>query len=141
MPNLHPFFVHFPIALLTLGLISDAWATARKDDSLWKFGWLLQAAGTLGLLIAAGTGILAGQTQVIPEVARGIFDFHQQGAFIGASVCSALAIWRFGARGTMTGTRRVQFLILYAAGVGTVLLTSWYGGELVFRFGVGVGGN
>ena len=141
MPNPHPFFVHFPIALLTLGLISDAWATARKDDRLWKFGWLLQAAGTVGLLIAVGTGVLAGQTEVIPEAAREVFDAHQQGAFIGASVFSALALWRFGARGMMTGTRRVLFLLLYAAGVGTVLFTSWYGGELVFRFGVGVGGN
>ena len=141
MPNLHPFFVHFPIALLTVGLIADVWALLRGEDHLGKLGWWLQAAGTLGLLIAVGTGIFAGQSAIVPEGGKGIFETHQQGALISAAVFASLALWRVGSRGNIAGARRMLFLLLYAAGVGAVLFTGWYGGKLVFEFGVGVFGN
>jgi len=141
MPNLHPLFVHFPIALLTVGLIAEVWAFARREDQSGKLGWWLQAAGTLGLLIAVGTGILAGQSEAVPPGGEGIFATHQQGAFISAAVFASLALWRVGARGNIAGTRRKLFLLLYAAGVGAVLFTGWYGGRLVFEFGVGVFGS
>ncbi len=141
MPNIHPFFVHFPIALLTIGLIAELWALARREGHAGKLGWWLQAAGTLGLLIAAGTGLLAGQSEVIPDAARGTLDAHQQGAFVSAAVFAALALWRVGARGSITGNRRVMFVLLYTVGLGAVLVTGWYGGRLVFEFGVGVGMN
>jgi len=141
MPNIHPIFVHFPFALLTLGLITDSWASMRGSDQIWKCGWWLQATGTIGLLIAVVTGILAGQSEVIPEAAREVFDVHQQAAFISAATFSALALWRLGARGIIAGKRRILFLSLYAAGVGTILFTGWYGGRLVFEYGVGVVGR
>ena len=141
MPNIHPFLVHFPIALLTAGLIAEFWALARRDGLEEKLGWWLQAAGTFGLLIAAASGLWAGQSVVIPEAARGTFDTHQEGAFVSSAVFAALALWRVGARGRLTGRGRVTFLLLYTAGLGAVLVTGWYGGKLVFEFGVGVGMN
>jgi len=101
--------------------------------------WIV--TGTIGLLIAVVTGILAGQSEVIPEAAREVFDVHQQAAFISAATFSALALWRLGARGIIAGKRRILFLSLYAAGVGTILFTGWYGGRLVFEYGVGVVGR
>ena len=141
MPNIHPFFVHFPIALLTTGLIAELWALAQGEGHEGKLGWWLQAAGTFGLLMSAASGLLAVQSVVIPDAARGVFDTHQQGAFVGAAVFAALALWRVGARGSLTGRRRVAFVLLYAVGLGAVLVTGWYGGKLVFEFGVGVGMN
>jgi len=141
MPNIHPFFVHFPIALLTLGLVTEIWAFARKNDTSWKVGGWIQAAGTVGLLTAVGTGIFAGQSEVIPAGATTVFDTHQQGAFISAAIFATLGLWRAGARGQIAGRKRAMFLLLYAAGVGVVLLTGWYGGRMVFEYGVGVIGN
>lgn len=141
MPNLHPFFVHFPIALLTVGFFAELWTLARREAHAGRLGWWLQVTGTLGLLVAAGTGLLAGQSEVIPDPARGAFDIHQQGAFVSAAIFTALSLWRAGARGSVAGNRRTVFLLLYAVGLGAVLVTGWYGGKLVFEFGVGVGTN
>ena len=128
MPNLHPFIVHFPIALLALGFLTDAWATARRDERVWNIGWWLQKAGTIGVLFAVTTGLLAAQSQSIPEGARGVFDAHRQGAFISAALFAALALWRAGARGRLEGGRRALFLLIYAAGVGFVIFTGLDGG-------------
>lgn len=141
MPNFHPFFVHFPIALLASGLCLDAWATVRSDSRSWVCGGWLQAAGSAGLVAALATGILAAQSVGIPEGATGTLELHQQTAFISAVVFSALSFWRLGARGVIEGTRRVWFLLLYAAGVAGILFTGWLGGDLVFRYAVGVAGR
>lgn len=60
---------------------------------------------------------------------------------MSAAVFAALALWRVGAPGSITGNRRVMFVLLYTVGLGAVLVTGWYGGRLVFEFGVGVGLN
>lgn len=142
MPNIHPVVVHFPIALLTVGLIAEiAGFISREGDRDSKLGLWLQASGTLGLLLAVGTGIFAGQSAGIQEGAEGVFDVHQQGAFVSAALFALLALWRVGCRGRIPEGRRLPFLLTYAAGVAILLITGWYGGKLVFEYGVGVVGG
>jgi uncharacterized membrane protein len=138
MPNLHPLVIHFPIALLTLGLAAEVWGKVSKGNVERILGAWLQAAGTIGLFAAVATGVLAGQSVAVPEAAREVFESHQQGAFVSAALFAGLGLWRIGARGRIEGIGGVLFLILYAAGVTAILLTGWNGGRLVFEFGVGV---
>ncbi|MEX1063516.1 MAG: DUF2231 domain-containing protein, partial [Balneolaceae bacterium] len=56
-PNLHPLFVHFPIALLLLAVFLDAIRLALKNQSyLNKTALVLYGAGTIGLLAAYLSG-------------------------------------------------------------------------------------
>lgn len=58
-PNIHPLFVHFPIALWLAALLFWIVALAKKNDELWRFGRWLLYLGTIGGLAAVATGFLA----------------------------------------------------------------------------------
>ena len=58
-PNVHPVFVHFPVALWLVA--AGAWLLwlFRRDESLWRFGrWSLRM-GLLGAVAAIVSGYLA----------------------------------------------------------------------------------
>ena len=58
-PNIHPLFVHFPVALWPVALVAMAFAYIKKDDKAYQFGTALLGASVLAGLAAALTGWLA----------------------------------------------------------------------------------
>lgn len=58
-PNIHPLFVHFPVALWPVTLVAMAFAYIKKDDKAYQFGTALLLASVLAGLAAALTGWLA----------------------------------------------------------------------------------
>ncbi len=133
--HLHPVVVHFPIALLTLGLAAEAASLAgwRREKLAEAASWLLWL-GTLGLLAALGSGFLAEETAPHVPAAWEVLDEHETLAWITAGVFAALSLWR-GFRGLRW---RRAALAAWLAGAGLLAATGWHGGELVFRFGMGV---
>lgn len=138
MPNLHPFLTHFPIALLSVSILCECAAIALKHDELSRVGWWTQLAGTIGLAAAAGTGILAGNSVRIPASGADYIAVHQEIALVAATVFAVLLFWRIASGTKRPPGRDVLFLLLFAAGVVAIWAGAWYGGEMVFRFGVGV---
>ena len=63
--ELHPAFVHFPIALLLSGVVLDlyGWRKKREDLSRVAYG-LLVAGGIMGLLTAI-TGVMGDYLSLI----------------------------------------------------------------------------
>ena len=59
MPNLHPIFVHFPIAILALSVVFDLLSILLKKMDLERAGWWALLAGTVFLVAAIVTGLLA----------------------------------------------------------------------------------
>jgi hypothetical protein len=59
MSNIHPIFVHFPIALLSLSLVFEVLFLLRTEIEFSRVGWWLHMAGTLGLLLSVATGLRA----------------------------------------------------------------------------------
>ena len=140
MPNLHPLLVHFPIALLTFGFVFDMFGLVSKRNELSRVGWWIQVAGTLGLLTAVVTGLLARETVVIPVAAYDTFENHEQIAFIVTAVFAALLLWRIASRTHLPQRYKILFLVLFLFGLVLMWLGAWFGGEMVYRFGVGVRG-
>ncbi len=138
MPNLHPFLVHFPIALLFLSLILDAIALLRKSPELSRAAWWNQIGGTAGLALTVASGLLAQDTVSIVEDAKDLFQRHEQLAFLSAAIFAGLLLWRSAARGKIPRQSPAAYFLLFAAGVACVMTGAWYGGEMVFRYGVGV---
>lgn len=138
MPNLHPFLTHFPIALLSVSILCEWAAIALKHDELSRVGWWTQLGGTIGLAAAAGTGILAGNSVRIPAPGAEYFAMHQEIAFAASTAFAVLLFWRIGSGTKRPPGRDVLFLLIFAAGVLAIWGGAWYGGEMVYRFGVGV---
>jgi uncharacterized membrane protein len=137
MPNIHPFLVHFPVALLTTALAFDFLGVVLSRDELMRAGWWTQLVGTIGMAAAVISGLVAKSQALIPSEAGGTFDTHQQIAFISAGAFTALLLWRVGMRTRIAPQRRTLYLALCAAALGCLWIAAWYGGELVYRFGIG----
>lgn len=138
VPNLHPVFTHFPIALLTLGLVFDLLATLLKNMQLERVGWWSQLSGTIGLAGTVVSGLLAKSALSIPEGAKATLESHEQIAFVLAALATGLLLWRISSRMLLPSRMRAVYLILLATTVIVMWVGAWYGGELVYSFGTGV---
>ncbi len=138
MPNLHPLIVHFPIALLLLSLILETIAFFRKSSGLSRAAWWNQIAGSAGLALTVTSGLFAENTVPIAGDARDLFERHELLAFLSAAIFALLLLWRIAARGNIPRQSPTAYFVLLVAGVACVLIGAWYGGEMVYRYGVGV---
>jgi len=138
MPNFHPIFVHFPIALLSLSLVLEILAVLLRRDDLSKMGWVLQVCGTGGILLAVISGLQAVAAISIPETATEHFEMHEQLGLVVAAIFAGLLLWRIGAKGKFPSRGQRWFYALFIVGVSAMWVGAWYGGLLVYYFGVGV---
>ncbi len=136
MTSVHPFLVHFPIALLTVAAALELVASVSGKEEYSRAGWWNQLAGSIGLAAAVLSGMSAEKATRIGADAAGIFETHQQVAFAVSALFALLLLWRIGARTRIPPNQRLLYLTLFVAGVILLLTGAWYGGELVFRFGV-----
>jgi uncharacterized membrane protein len=152
----HPATVHFPIALLLLGSVLTLLHLLRPTlVDLKTTIWLLLGLGWVGGAVAVLTGLLA-QVNLPPDAPyRPVLNFH-----IGAGL-SVLLVYGFllyrgwlyrstraqkarRERGSATTdllddvSARLWIAIVAVLGVTLILVTGWYGGVLVYEFGVNV---
>lgn len=136
--HLHPFTVHFPIALLLMGcglhLLNLRW----RQNVLQHTVRVLLAAGLLGLLAAIPTGLLAYKTAPhIPDAWEVQAEHKRLGFWTLATGMGLVAasIWR-----TQSPPSWVWHLetVLWLTVAALVLATAWHGGQLVFIYGTGV---
>lgn len=138
MPNPHPFFTHFPLALLTVGFFVDLAAVIGRKPDWSRYGWWNQVLGTIGLAGTVVTGLVAEAHVVINPEARSTFEIHEQLAFCSAALFAVLLFWRISSRAVVPRKHEVAFLLLYGAGIVALAAGALYGGEIVYTFGVGV---
>jgi uncharacterized membrane protein len=138
MPNVHPLLVHLPIAILLVAYIFDQLSTILKKEELERVGWWTQLAGTVGLAATVVSGLLAEASIIIPEAAQEHLETHEQLAFVAAGTFATLFLWRISSKTKLPPRYRAVYLSLFAAGVLVIWMGAWFGGEMVYRYGVGV---
>lgn len=138
MPNFHPIFIHFPIALLSLSLLLEIFAVLLRREDLSRMGWLLQLCGSGGIVLAVISGLQARAAISIPEAATEHIEMHEQLGFVVATLFAGLLLWRIGTKGRIPIQGQRWFYALFAVGVSAMWVGAWYGGLLVYYFGVGV---
>ena len=138
MPNIHPFLTHFPIALLTISFVFDTLSILFKDDRLEHVGRWSQLVGTIILAATVISGLVAKGELTVPATGEAFLETHQEIAFVVTALAAFLLLWRVSNRLLLPSTHRNTFLILSFATLALVWVGAWYGGVLVYRFGVGV---
>jgi len=142
----HPMLVHFPIVLLiTAGSLDVIILLIKKDlanrQCLPLVALSALLLGTMSAGIAAIFGDIALDKAISLGFPRGPLETHETLALITIAVFSVycllrlLALWR---RIPLRG--RIGWVSALPGMVGVVLLifTAYYGGELVYHFGVNV---
>jgi uncharacterized membrane protein len=132
--SLHPFTVHFPLALLTTTGVLELLQRLLKDERLGTAAWWVQIGGTIGLLAAVGSGLLAKSGREFAGTAAGTIATHEQIAFAAAVVFLGLFFWRVSGKGRLpAGFAGGVYALLLAGGILLLWTGAVHGGELAHR--------
>ncbi len=141
IPNWHPIFVHFTVALLSTAvgffLLArfDAHPSRRLRWSTLAHWNLWVGAGIT--VMTVGAGIYAFYTVDHDTPSHEAMIEHRNWAIPTLLYFFAMAIWAW--RGMRAG-REISLAFIAALLLGALLLlsTAWHGAELVYRHGLGV---
>jgi len=143
IPNWHPVFVHFTVAMLTMSsiLYCVLFVTDRmrvKSDLLIVANWLLWI-GTAFTIGTIATGLYAYYTVAHDDASHLAMTDHRNWAILTALFFTGMAIKLFFEyrHNKHVSVSKILFVTML---VGLFLLTTtaWKGGEVVYRYGVGV---
>ncbi len=143
MLNIHPLFVHFPIALtLTAGLLVLLHLVSRREDYLRMASFMIYlsaVSAAITLLTGYGAADSLGHDSPGHELVHTHRDMMQvyAGLIVTLAVFQYLVnakVWPWLAANWVKGAR----LLLLAASLLVLIVGSDRGGELVFKHGMGV---
>lgn len=136
---IHPFVVHFPIALLLMNQALTIAALRRDDPLIERSAYGALVIGWWGTLAATLTGTLelALHWPLRPDTVAWINAHAALGLILLAIYGQALLRRRRDPR-ILHGPNRNGYLTLLAIGAGLVLLDGWIGGHLVHDLGFGI---
>jgi uncharacterized membrane protein len=134
---IHPMLIPLPIGLFTWTLVADI-IFLTTDLAVWyEIARWSGAAGVVTGLLAALPGFGDFLTVPIRGKARASATAHM---LLNLTIVAAFAIagyFMFFTDAT-DGTALVIVVALHAAGVGLLLISGWLGGELVYRYHIGI---
>lgn len=136
LQNIHPIFVHFPLALLSVGVIFDLLGYSLRKSSLANVGWWCFALGVVSAIITVITGLQAEATVSLSPEAHEVLEQHEHFQIYSTVVLTGLLIWRSIKRGGLPKPN-VVYLAIAVIAVGAILFGAHYGGQLVYQYGVG----
>lgn len=141
IPNWHPIFVHFTVALLSLATTLFVMGALIPATAGWKAKCLTVARWNLwvGAIITVGTllaGMHAYNTVMHDEAGHIAMTDHRNWALATAAVFMALALWAFIVRKAKQASP--LFVVVMVGATALLATTGYKGGELVFRHGLGV---
>ena len=141
VPNWHPIFVHFTIALVTMAALFYLIAKLRHPGDPQAEGavagrWAL-LAGALITLATIAAGFYAYNTVNHDSMSHAAMTDHRNWAVPTALVILALAVWAWidGRKGRAPSW---LFVIVLLATAGSLTIVGYKGAELVYRHGMGV---
>lgn len=140
IPNWHPIFVHFSIALLSISTVLLIVGKIAPQKFLWKNTALIVSKWNLfiGAAISILT-VLAGWyaygTVNHDEPSHLAMTSHMKWALSTFALFVVVATWSFISRKKETGIFLTAFQVIATL---SLLITGFKGGELVYRHGLGV---
>ncbi len=138
--HLHPMIVHFPIALIIVGFVSEVTGVITKRHFFTNMAMLLLTLGALGLVASYVTGNLAGDGVEEAGALKTALETHEDAATLTLWLVIGITLARLLVhfKGWFTGRLRWGMVLVVLLGVLSIARTGYYGGELVFRHAAGV---
>ncbi|MGA7837529.1 MAG: DUF2231 domain-containing protein [Ignavibacteriaceae bacterium] len=138
--HLHPMIIHFPIALLMIGFLADLTGVVLKKEFFTTAGFYLLIFGTIGVIAAYISGNFAGEGIEEAGSLKQALENHEHAAQLSLWLMVATAVVRIAivTAKKYTGIFKYAALVLFLAGVLSIVRTGYYGGELVYKHAAGV---
>lgn len=138
-PNIHPVFVHFSYALSITAFIAYALA-AFPPSTKWRetlrpaADWML-AFAALAIIATIAAGFQAYYSVAHDGPSHAAMTTHRNFAVPSGMAILLLALWRWRARAK---TPSAMFVAIFAAAALSLSVTAWWGGKIVYGYGLGV---
>jgi len=137
--NIHPLFVHFPIALLLTSFVFYLLGTIFKNEGLLASGKWALYFGTLSAAVTVWSGLEAAKPMLNGRSPQGIMAVHQYLGYAVLGVSFLLSAWVFFSKAHIPSKGRPAFLLALAV-LGMMLAQGAdLGGRMAFWYGMGVG--
>ena len=95
MPNWHPIFVHFPIALFPAFFVFDFIGMIRKNNQLRQVASYFLYMGAFSAVVAILAGFKAAETVVHGSEVHSVMEIHELYGLIVTALALVLALWRY----------------------------------------------
>lgn len=141
IPNWHPIFVHFTIALLSMSVLFHLLHALLPKQHRWQNNMVLLAQANLWIgtgfaIITAIAGWFAYNSVAHDTASHAAMTEHRNWALITLGIFFTLATWSVFRRKKNQANVIFTFAILIAGGL--LATTGWHGAESVYRYGLGV---
>ena len=141
IPNLHPIFVHFTVALLIIStalfVIAKILKGRFENKALLNAAYVNLWIGSLITIVTVAMGIYAYYTVQHDSPSHAAMTDHRNWAFITSAVFILPLIL------SIINYRKKEhynfsFIAILIVASGLLLTTAYKGGEVVYRYGIGV---
>ena len=128
LTEVHPLFVHFPIALLSVGYFFDVLYVVFKKTELESAGWWNLFLGIISSFVTIVTGLVADWEYGHFESPFPVFDTHGSIQLLSVFLFSGLFVWRWKMDKKIPEPlyKTITYFTLGACAVGLL----FYGGHL-----------
>jgi uncharacterized membrane protein len=140
LTNIHPMLVHFPIALLIVGFLSETIGLITRKEFFSTAGFYLLLLGASGVCAAYFSGQNEGDGITEVGALKLALETHEGAAVLTAWLTGAATVVRIAAVLLEKYSRiykTVAYIFFFCA-VLSVARTGHYGGELVYKHAAGV---
>jgi len=146
LEQVHPFAVHFPIAFTLSLFVLDLYARLKNIPLDGRGGVANLSAGLallagIGATVAASLGAAALAIATAGGVSESLTETH---ASLGAATASAIALWGlirafvWYRKMVLGNSLQWGIVIVELAIAAMIVITAYFGGQLVYEFGVNV---
>ncbi len=134
---IHPMLIPFPLALWATSFVVDILFYFNRNPTLLVISKFLLAAGCLAAVVAAIFGIIDWLAIKNGEVKK-VANWHARLNVIALIVFAISLFLRMSSYSEWVGRSLTIPFLLSLVGVILITISGWLGGELVFRYGMGV---
>ena len=138
MHPIHPIVVHFPIALLCASVAFDALASRWPTGGLREASLYTLLAGVMAAGLAVVTGGMEEDLAKRAGAPESVLELHESLGQVTLVIFVALLGLRLAMQWGWLKEIRALTLGLGAIGIVILALTGYWGGELVYTYGIGV---
>ncbi len=137
--HFHAMIIHFPIALVMAGFFSEILGMVTKKDFFKNVALFLLLLGAVGAIVAYVSGNLAGNG-IEEGPLKNPLDLHERAATITLWLVVILALFRVTVLYFKHSRRWIIWVsvLLFAVLAGSVTVTGYLGGQLVYKHAAGV---
>ncbi len=139
--KIHPLIIHFPIALFTVYSLFEIISLYVKEKNFERVSLILLGLGILFSVWAVMTGDKAFETvrNVLTAEQLKVLENHEFYATVTMFYYAALLFIKFflAVKNKTGGLIKYIYLTMVFIGNIFIYLTGYYGGQLVFNYGIG----